>query len=230
MAPNSIKQNIAKTFRLFGPEPTVKFDANILVNLLNNRAESVSNRAGWVLVGGRSSRMGRNKAKAESAGRALALRVADRIRAASGGTVSLVGDPAQYNDLGLPVVPDLRPGEGPLAGIEAALEASTKQYNLIVACDMPEISEALLERLFSESADCAVPQKADGRLEPLCAVYSKACLAPVREALNSGIRKVTDALGLLAETGCAIRYVRVTDPASFANLNTPEDWRRYHHG
>ncbi len=193
------------------------------------------NRVAWVLVGGRSSRMGVDKAKAESGGRALALLVAGKAAKVCH-SVALVGDPATYADLGLPVIADRFPGCGPLAGIEAALAASQYEDNLIVACDMPAIDGKLIESLFEAigTADCALPRHDDGRVEPLCAVYRRNCHPVILGALDAGIRKVTDALLWKAPSPppgpLAIRYVRVPDAASFANLNTPEDWRRYHHG
>jgi molybdopterin-guanine dinucleotide biosynthesis protein A len=203
----------------------MNFDANILDILTSSN----SNRAAWILVGGRSSRMGSDKARADSAGRALALRVADKA-AAICSSVSLVGDPAIYGDLGLPVIADRLPGQGPLGGIETILTATEMELNLIIACDMPAIHENLLEELFSTNGDCIVPRHDDGKVEPLCAVYQRRCLPVIREALESGVRKVTDALRSLEDHGLAIRYIRVSSPSSFANLNTPEDWRRYHHG
>jgi molybdopterin-guanine dinucleotide biosynthesis protein A len=173
--------------------------------------------------------MGADKARADSGGRALALRVADKAALVCG-TVSLVGDPAAYGDLGLPVIADRFPGQGPLAGIEAALAQTSSDPNLIIACDMPAINENLLEELFTTDADCAMPRHDDGKVEPLCAVYQRRCHPVIREALEAGIRKVTDALRLLENHRLAIRYIRVSSPSSFANLNTPEDWRRYHHG
>ena len=226
MATNSIKQKCEKKFPIRGIKGFGNNDANILGKL----GDPEPNRAAWVLVGGRSSRMGVDKAKADSRGRALALRVADQTSATVGGRVSLVGDPSVYGDLGLPVVADRFPHHGPLAGIEAALAATESEYNLIVACDMPAIREDLLGELFLACGDCALPQHADGRLEPLCAVYRRGCHQAIKSALEKGVRKVTDALAELARDGYAIRYVRVSDPAAFANLNTPEDWRRYHHG
>jgi len=188
-----------------------------------------SDRAAWVLAGGRSSRMGTDKARAESNGRALVLRVADEAAAVCG-SVSLVGDPLLYAELGLPVIADRFPGQGPLAGMEAALAATQADANLIIACDMPAISQGVLVELFSGDADCVVPRHDDGRLEPLCAVYRQRCHPVIQAALEAGIRKVTDALRLFAQHSRAIRYVRVSDPAAFANLNTPDDWRRYHQG
>ena len=196
---------------------------------------TLENRAGWILTGGRSSRMGTDKALMEIEGRPLALRIAEEL-AKSCGSVSLVGDPALYGTLGLPVVRDTFPGQGPLAGIEAALGASSVDWNLIVACDMPALESVTIEPLFAgESlfgnfADCSVPEYADGRLEPLCAVYRRRCHAAIRTAIESGIRRITDALQYLRDEGFAIRYVRVANRAPFANLNTPDEMRRYLNG
>lgn len=219
---NSIEQNGTKTFQIVNRRFT-SFDASILDTL------SAYDRAAWVLVGGRSSRMGTDKARAESDGRALALRVADQAAKVCD-TVCLVGDPAIYTELGLPVVADSLPRRGPLGGIETALGATVSDANLILACDMPSISESLLEELFVAGGDCAIPRHENGHLEPLCAVYQRRCHRVVVAALDAGIRKVTDGLLFFAQQSLAIRYVRVSDATLFANLNTPEDWRRYHHG
>ncbi|HVY95025.1 MAG TPA: molybdenum cofactor guanylyltransferase [Bryobacteraceae bacterium] len=188
-----------------------------------------SDRAAWILAGGRSSRMGVDKAHALFAGRPLALRVADRAASVCN-SIFVVGDPAKYSDLGLPVIPDSRPGQGPLAAIEAALEATSAEANLILACDMPSLDSNQLEALFEAGGDIAIPRHETGEIEPLSAVYRRAALPAIREALDSGIRGVTEALRQVAGARCEVRYVRVSDPAAFANLNTPEDWRRYHHG
>ena len=201
------------------------FDANIPGSMrLPN-----SDRAAWVLAGGRSTRMGTDKARAKLDGRALALRVADEAAAVCG-SVSLVGDPLLYAQFGLPVIADRFPGLGPLSGMEAALAATNCEANLIVACDMPALRPRLLEDLFAPEADCVIPRHDDGRLEPLCAVYQRRCHPVIQAALETGIRKVTDALRLFPQHSLAIRFLRVADPAAFANLNTPEDWHNYHHG
>lgn len=217
MVSNSIKQNRMETFRK--RRGALNFDVNILTEL----GSSTANRAAWILVGGRSSRMGFDKA------RAMALSVAERARAVCG-EISLIGDPAKYAELGLHVIPDNFPGQGPLAGIEAALRATGAEANLILACDMPALKENLLEELFGPEADCVVPQHADGNIEPLCAVYRKSCHSAVKSMLESGIRGVTEAIRLFETHALAVRYLRVSGAGEFANLNTPEDWRKYHHG
>ncbi len=197
-------------------------DATIRFSLSNK------DRSGWVLAGGASSRMGVDKALIEVGGQPLVMVAASRIARVCG-KVSIVGDPARYGNLGLAVVPDRFPGAGPLAGIEAALNATNTDWNLIVACDMPALNPEILESLFAAEADCTLPRYADGKVEPLCAVYHRRCHEALLTAIEQGIRKITDALALL-EPNHAITYISVSSAASFENLNTPEELRRYRDG
>jgi molybdopterin-guanine dinucleotide biosynthesis protein A len=176
--------------------------------------------------------MGSDKSLLELSGTPLLTLAARRVGAVCG-RVSVVGDPARYSGFGMQVVPDRFPGAGPLAGIEAALRSTDADWNLIVACDMPALDPAILESLFAAAitngVDCAVPRYPDGKLEPVCAVYHRRCHAPILAAVEDGIRKVADAFLRLAVKH-AITYVPVSSPASFANLNTPEELRRYRDG
>lgn len=186
------------------------------------------NRAGWILTGGRSTRMGRDKALLEMDGTPLALAAARKAGEVCD-RVTLVGNPSLAGILGLPVVEDAFPGQGPLAGIEAALRCSERDWNLVLACDMPGVSADDLELIFTAalagSKDGAVPRDEGGHLEPLCAVYHRRCHVAILEAMKKGIRRVTDALQMLELT-----YVPVSRGAAFANLNTPEDLRKYKNG
>ncbi len=181
-------------------------------------------RAGFVLVGGRSSRMGRNKALMPYGESMLVERVAGEVAAAAG-PVTLVGPPDEYQRLGLPVVADRRPGSGPLGGVETALFHTTAEWNLVVACDMPnvqaELMGAMLDRAEEGGADCLIPLSGAGRLEPLCAVWHKRCLKPVAAALDTGVRKMTDALA-----GLRVKTWRPESHEWAVNLNTPEDLRK----
>jgi len=182
-------------------------------------------RAGFVLVGGTSSRMGRDKAVLPYLNLPLAERVAREVEAAAG-NLALVGNPGRYAGLGRRVIPDLRPGNGPLGGIEAALDDSEADWNLIVACDMPGISAPFLRRLLDQAeeagSDCLVPVSPSGHLEPLCAVYHRRCLAAVSRALDRGIKKVTEAYEDLHVTRWPAREERW-----FENLNTTEQWSHH---
>lgn len=168
--------------------------------------------------------MGVNKAFLTIDGRTLAEIAASAVQWAAG-SVTLVGDPDVYAKLGYPVIPDTVEGAGPLAGIRAALEWTSADWNLIAACDMPNLQPALLRSLLDEAADasatadCLLPETSPGRLEPLCAVYHRRCLPKIASELQRGTRKVTAAL-----QGMRIRIKPFHGSAGFANLNTPLDW------
>ena len=168
--------------------------------------------------------MGRNKALIRYGESLLVERVAGAVASAAG-SVTLVGPPDEYRSLGLPLVPDLRPGNGPLGGVETALSHSNSEWNLIVACDMPnaqaEMLRALLDRAEAENADCLMPLSGEGRPEPLCAVWRRRCLGPVSEALDAGVRKMTDAL-----EGVRVVTWQPEGHGWAVNLNTPEDLRK----
>ena len=187
-------------------------------------------RAGFVLVGGNSSRMGRNKAFLRIGEQSLLDCVA-RVVSRAAGSVVLVGDPAIYGHLGYTVVHDTMPGAGPLAGIHAALQYAA-DWNVVTACDMPALSRQLLESMLDMAEtekgdvwDCVLPEGPTARLEPLCAVYHTRCLEHVERALAMGVRKVTDGL-----TGLRIRRQRFADDRAFQNLNTPLELDRFVNG
>ncbi len=181
-------------------------------------------RAGYVLVGGASSRMGRDKALLHYHGVPLAAYVAGKVREAAGSAV-LVGDPARYGRLGFPAIEDVMRGCGPLGGIYAALVHSTADWNLIVACDMPRIHTAMLAGLVEGAeragADCFIPAGAGG-IEPLCAVYHRRAAARIGEALAHGVRKVAEAVA-----GLDAAIQPWIDDGVFQNCNTPDEWAAY---
>jgi molybdenum cofactor guanylyltransferase len=178
-------------------------------------------RAGFVLVGGRSSRMGRDKALLEWHGMPLAEHVAQAVRQAAGSVV-LIGDPSRYGGLGYEVRADDRPGLGPAGGVATALRLGRAEWNLIVACDMPKISpealRLLLERSQTSQANCIVPVGSNCEPEPLCAVYHSRCLDPLDRAIEANRLKMKD---LVVELGADL--VAGLEPRWLDNFNTPED-------
>jgi molybdenum cofactor guanylyltransferase len=180
------------------------------------------NSAGFVLAGGRSSRMGRDKALLPYGGRTLVEHIATVVREAAG-SVTLIGPPPRYEALGLPVIADMVHECGPLGGILTALTVSTAPWNLVVACDMPSLTAESLRTLLAvtgvSDCDCVVPRSPSGRLEPLAAVYHRACLPVFRRAILEDRRKLTD---LLAE----LRMISPLIPEGkwLENVNTPSEW------
>src|SRR5437588_11783860 len=94
--------------------------------------------SGFVLSGGRSSRMGRDKALLPYRSRTLVQHVADEVQRVTG-NVSLIGDAARYAHFGYPVYPDCVPECGPLGGIYTALNRSEADWSIIVSCDLPKV-------------------------------------------------------------------------------------------
>ena len=186
--------------------------------------------AGWVFVGGKSSRFGRDKALVEWRGRSLALHVADVVRAAAG-SVTLVGEVEKYSALGLPVIPDAVWGIGPVGGLLAVLEASTARWNLVAACDMPHLSEAflrfLLARAAESGADVILPLGDDGLPQPLCAVYAATAREGIHAAVLRGERKLTRTFeDLRVERVPAPEYASFDERGDLLwNVNRAEDLR-----
>lgn len=175
--------------------------------------------AGFVLVGGQSSRMGRDKARLRIGSGLLVEDVAGKLASCTA-RVTLVGPPERYADLPFECLPDLRPGLGPLAGIETALSANYGELNLITGCDMPDLETEWLEKLVVTArrtrALCVVTRDGAGRVHALCAVYRRECLPFVRRALAARRLKLFDFIRELP-------VVEMHATSIIGNLNTPQE-------
>jgi molybdenum cofactor guanylyltransferase len=183
---------------------------------------------GLILAGGRSLRMGRDKASLEFDGEALVARVARRLAACCDQVLIASGDGERLGwvGLGLPQVPDAVPDRGPLGGIVAGLEAASNELVAVVAVDMPFANADLFRLLAADRTDeDAVVPVGVGGPEPLHAVYARTAIVPLSACLDAGVLSVRRAL-----EGLRVRYVeeelwRAADPSGrFAsNVNLPND-------
>jgi molybdenum cofactor guanylyltransferase len=183
---------------------------------------------GFVLAGGKSSRMGRDKALLEINGSSLIARAARLLQSVTG-TPTIIASTTLYSSLGLPLVADDWPSCGPLGGIATVLRASDSAWNLIIACDLPYLTKPwldfLIELALKSKADAVVP-RSEGGAEPLCAMYHKNAEHRIRAAVEGGVRKVTDALASIR-----VEYVEprewkafASDGLLFKNVNSPADY------
>jgi molybdopterin-guanine dinucleotide biosynthesis protein A len=183
----------------------------------------------FVLAGGQSTRMGREKAMLELGGHTLlerALQLALTVAAEA----IVVGSRGEFERYGR-LLEDVYPGQGPLGGIHAALWASPTDLNLILAVDTPFLEARFLEFLVAQARESGavvtLPRTADG-FHPLAAVYRRAFRETAEQALAEGRNKI-DALFAQVETRVLeeeeLRRFAFA-PAIFENLNTPEELER----
>ena len=188
--------------------------------------ESASHLSAVVLAGGKSSRFGRDKAEMEFSGQ----RVLDGLMEILGEfpfqKLAVVSARGQERDWPEPILAlqDDQEDLGPMGGIAAALRHLPGGI-LVTACDMPLVSGALIEWLlgnYDAHADAVIPRH-HGGIEPLLGIYEKSFLLPLDEAIQAG----RYALHFILEEA-NVRFVDVPEPfqAEFANVNTPEDYKR----
>ena len=183
---------------------------------------------GFILAGGASSRMGRDKALLEFGGIPLIIRAAQLLEPLVG-RPTIIAPAGRYQEFGLRTVPDDDSGFGPLGGIATALRISASPWNLVVGCDLPYLTAEwlgfLIGRAAASTADATLPENARG-LEPLCAMYHKRAEAAIRAALERGVRKVTDGLAALTVLTLAPSEWKEFDSEGrlFKNINTVADY------
>ena len=180
----------------------------------------------FILAGGKSTRMGTDKAFVTLDGITLLTHALDIARSITS-NVSIVGDPAKFATHA-PVVEDIFPNCGPLGGIHAALRSSSTDLNLILAVDVPFVSTALLEyvleRAHRNTAVVTVVQTAGG-YQPLSAIYRRQFADMAEKALHAGRYKI-DSLFLSTNTQTITEEELKAagfSPTMFRNLNTLEE-------
>ncbi len=181
--------------------------------------------AAFVLTGGNSTRMGCDKALLPVGSQSLCERIAD-VLARVADQVLLIGHPERYVHLRYPCVADIRPGLGPLSGLETALSLRLAEYCVVSSCDTYNLNtdwvRTLLAAAQKSGALCTVAQDDQGALQPLCAVYRRDCQDLVTRAISDRRLRAMD---LLEELNA--QPVRVS--GMVLNLNTPEQYQELVH-
>jgi molybdopterin-guanine dinucleotide biosynthesis protein A len=188
-----------------------------------------SQLSGFVLAGGKSTRMGQDKASITLNGLSLLQHALAALREVCC-DVAILGKQERYGKLG-PVYEDIFPGCGPLGGIHAALSNSKTQFNLIIAVDTPflapEFLSYLADKAIQSGANVTTPEIDDYR-QPLCTVYSLDFRPIAEQALQQGNYKIVPLFP--ADRTLVIKESELRQFAfaadMFENLNTPEDLAR----
>lgn len=181
----------------------------------------------FMLAGGKSTRMGADKAFVLLDGRTLLARALELARSVTT-DVRIVGDPVKFSPFA-PVVEDVFRGCGPLGGIHAALRASQTELNLILAVDVPFVSAALLQYLIKQARDSAsatvTVARAGGSWQPLCGVYRREFAPVAEEALRAGHYKIDKLFEATLTQLISEEELEEAgfSPKMFRNLNTREE-------
>jgi molybdopterin-guanine dinucleotide biosynthesis protein A len=183
---------------------------------------------GFILAGGRSRRMGADKAGLKLGGRSFIERVAEALYAVAL-RVRVVGARDKTEMYPLTVVEDVYPEWGALGGLHGALAACRAPWAAVVACDLPFVTGELFLRLASlrQNFDAVIPVQIDGRAQPLCALYRReACATLASELIAQGERRPRALLQQIKTRWVAPDELADLQGSShfFANINTPEDY------
>ena len=185
--------------------------------------------SGAILAGGMSRRLGRDKASLPLAGKPLACWVAEALAPWVSECWLVTNQPLAHLSLGLPLITDLRPGQGPLGGLETALFYARAPLVLAVAADTPFLAAPLLAALTARAAKgvkTAVVCHTDLGLQPFPGIYTVNLLARLTTFLKGEDRHVRHFLEQCRAQTLSPEEVARLDPQgrSFLNLNTPEDF------
>jgi molybdenum cofactor guanylyltransferase len=181
----------------------------------------------FILAGGKSARMGADKAFVTLNGRTLLVRALELARSVAS-EVRIVGDPAKFAAFA-PVVEDVFRDCGPLGGIHAALRTSQSELNLILAVDVPFVSATLLQYLILRARDSAsatvTVAQAGGGWQPLCAIYRREFAEAAEEALLAGHYKIDKLFEATLTQLITEEELKAAGLSSnmFRNLNTREE-------
>lgn len=184
---------------------------------------------GIILAGGKSTRMGFNKALLEVNGTKLIDHIVKPFKDIFEEVIIVTNDIATYEYLNVRVVRDVMEKGGSIVGVFSGLLSASNQYSFVAACDMPCLNKELILHLSSlaKGFDAVVPFYGDS-YEPLHAVYSKSCLKPISNLISSGNLKIADLFTQVKVRKVKEEDLKRFDPEliSFTNMNTKEDLDR----
>ncbi|MBI5328170.1 MAG: molybdenum cofactor guanylyltransferase [Deltaproteobacteria bacterium] len=182
-----------------------------------------------ILAGGKSSRMGFNKAFIDIGGQNIINRTISLFKELFDEIILVVNNTADYEELDIPTVTDIFKGAGSLGGIYTGLFHASSEHSFVAACDMPFLSSEVISRMIQVSGSCnaAVPFIM-GRYHPLHAVYSKKCLKPIEEMIKNKDLRITNLFQKVNIKKLDEKNWLLSEQVSSSldNINTKEDLNR----
>jgi len=182
-------------------------------------------RSGFILAGGKSSRMGTDKALILFQNEPLLGHMKNRIEPFCN-QVFISGSNPEYAGFDAPLIPDVFPECGPISGLYSCLKFSSSEWNLIVSVDSPFVNEELFSLLGAQAIDydCVIPKHKSG-VEPLIGIYNKRSLPVIEEMIHAGDFKLMNLLARLNTSYVDCNSLIHKYPRIFFNLNRLEDFQ-----
>lgn len=176
----------------------------------------------YILAGGKSSRMGRDKGLLPIAGEPMVARIMRQIKPLVAQVV-IVTNNADYEQFGCAVIRDEVQAAGPMGGIYTALQHSNTEQNFIISCDMPLITTNAVRYFMTQiSIDTDVSVAVEnGKMHPLFGIYARSCASLFLQRIQNGQLKLRDAIAQLRQ-----EPIDMSLWAVFANINTPQEWEQ----
>jgi molybdopterin-guanine dinucleotide biosynthesis protein A len=190
----------------------------------------IDNITGIILAGGKSTRMGVDKAFLKIGERTVIEEIFSRFENIFSRIIIVANEIEKFNFLGAQITSDIVPSKGPLGGIYTGLIKSNSFYNFVTACDMPFLRQDVVEYILGQRSgwDVIVPEYR-GRLEPLCAVYSKNCIKPIENQLGQNNLKIRSFFQYVRAKTLVEQEISQFAPEGicFANINTVQDYEQF---
>ncbi len=179
---------------------------------------------GFVLAGGRSSRMGQDKGLMLLNGKEMALSVIEQLVPCVDEVV-IVSNRREYKKYGFKVIEDLIKNVGPAGGIYTALKYSCTEHNFFVSCDMPFVTTQSIEYLISRAGDAEITiAAAQAEIHPLFGVYSKSCADKFEHYINRHELKLKNIITHFNHQLIDMSSCSDEQDSLFKNINTPEEF------
>lgn len=182
-----------------------------------------------ILAGGKSTRMGYDKAFIKIGGKPIIERTIATLKPMFDDIIIVANEPGKFKGLRVKVVKDIKPNCGPISGIHSGLVHSKTEINFVVACDMPFLNLSLIRYMLGKKNNSDIIMiQINGKLHPLFGIYSQNCILAIEENLKQDILKVVNILPKVRSRFISKEEIEKFDRnlLSLVNINTQTDLKR----
>ncbi|MEO9004237.1 MAG: molybdenum cofactor guanylyltransferase [Ginsengibacter sp.] len=188
--------------------------------------KKIENINGYILAGGKSSRMGTDKGLLILNGKSIVQTIIEQLQPAVD-KITIVSNNIDYEKFGLEVIPDLIKDKGPAGGIHGALSHTDTEQTFIVSCDMPNITTLAIQYMIEQSTHSEITLPVHhGKTEPLFGMYSKKCLPLWHQLIEQGMIKLQEMIAHFNLLKINVDSIELFSDSLFLNINDKNDLQK----